>query len=257
MPWELGQNRPSSDVTSYEWELYDLGTDFSQVHDLAAREPERLKRMQALFDAEARRNHVYPIQDSGAPYRVMQMMRAAGGFKARYVYWGKDIRMPHSAMPPIFNRPFSLEAELEIPAGGADGVIAAAGSSFGGWSFYLKDGKPVAYAAASQLPGQQSRVAADKPLPHGRNRLRFDFAAAGAGGVLTISVNGTEVAREDIAAIAPSMAGIGETFDTGRDANVAVSPEYRDGGVFTGEIDKIEVVVKLPVAGSASASREH
>jgi arylsulfatase len=119
---------------------------------------------------------------------------------------------------------------------------------FGGWSFYLKDGKPVAYASAAQLPGQQSRIAAAKPIASGHNHVRFEFVSSGEGdgGVLTISVNGTEVARGNVTHRPHVPAGIGETFDTGRDSNVPVSNEYQHEGVFTGEIKKIEIEVKPP-----------
>ena len=113
-------------------------------------------------------------------------------------------------------------------------MIVAAGSLFGGWSFYLKDGRPVAYAAVTQLPGQQFRVAAEKPLAVGPNKLRFDFEAAGQGGVMRISVNGTEIAHGELPMRPRTLAGLGETFDIGRDSNTPVSDEYQDEGVFTG-----------------------
>jgi arylsulfatase len=246
MPWNMAQLRPGTDITTYQWELYNLTKDYSQAHDLAAKEPERLREMQALFDSEARRNEVYPIQDSGASYRAMRMARASGTLRTRYVYWGKNIRLPLAAAPPIFTLAFSLEADLEIPKGGANGVIAAAGSLLGGWSFYLKDGIPAVYAAASELPGQQSRVAAAKALPMGANKVKYDFTPAGDGGVITISVNGIEVASSTLAHRPHIMAGTSETFDIGRDSAGAVSDEYRNEGIFSGDIKKVEVDVKLP-----------
>jgi arylsulfatase len=250
MPWNITKLRPGSDPATYGWELYNLQTDFSQAHDLAAREPQRLKEMQALFDAEARRNNVYPIHDSGLGFRAVQKARASGPPKTHYVFWGKNISLPGNSGPPIFALPFSLEADLDIPEGGANGVIVAAGSLFGGWSFYLKNGRPVAYAAVTQLPGQQFRVTAEKPIPLGANKLRFDFDASGKGGVMRISVNGAEVARGDIAMRPFTLAGGGETFDVGRDRNAPVSDDYQNEGVFTGEIKKVVVDVKPPADGS-------
>ena len=177
-------------------------------------------------------------------------MRAAGPLRTHYVFWGKNVRLPATSSPLIFTLPFSVEADVEIPQDGANGVIVAAGSLFGGWSFYLKDGRPVAYAAVTQLPGQQFRVAAEKPLSPGPNKLRFEFEAAGEGGVMRISVNGTEVAHGELPKRPRTLAGLGETFDVGRDSNTPVSDEYQDEGVFTGEIDKVVVDVKPPSAGS-------
>ena len=256
MPWHIARSRAGSDTSTYDWELYDLESDFSQARNLAAAEPGRLKQMQALFDEEARRNNVYPIQDTGAQSRGMKMAQATGSFRNSYVYWGPNIRLPLMAAPPIFFMPFSLEAELGIPEHGANGVIVAAGSHFGGWSFYLEDGKPVAYAAASHLPGQQFRVAADKPLSSGINKVRFEFAPAGAGGVVTIAVNGNEVARETIASYPHMMAGTSETFDVGRDANGPVSNAYRNEGVFTGDIKRVQVDMKMPSPGSPAPAAQ-
>lgn len=174
--------------------------------------------------------------------------------RTQYVYWGEGIRMTRATMPPIFNLPFILEADLEIPTTGADGVIVAAGSQFGGWSFYLKDGKPVAFSAATQLPDEQSRVAADTAVPAGPAKLRFEYMPAARGGSMTISVDGAEVARGSIARTARNMAGLGETFDTGRDTNVAVSRDYSDGGAFTGRINRIEINVRMPATGRATGS---
>lgn len=248
MPWTIAGLRPNSDVTTYRWELYDLKTDYSQAHDLAAKFPQRLKNMQALFDAEARRNGVYPIQDSGARYRAMQEMRLSGALRTHYVYWGKDVRQSATAAPPIFMVPFSIAADVEIPKDNANGVIVAAGSLFGGWSFYLEDGVPVAYAAASNLPGRQFRIAGEKPLAAGANTIRFDFMPRGAGGLVTIAVDGAEIGRGEIGYAPLVMAGTGETFDIGRDTGVAVTDAYKNEGVFTGEIKKVVIDVKLPAA---------
>jgi hypothetical protein len=173
--------------------------------------------------------------------------------KTHYIYWGAGIRLSYATAPPIFAMPFSIDADVEIPATGANGVVLAAGSMFGGWSFYLKDGKPVAYASATQLPGQQFRVAASRSLSAGPNKLRFEFTAQGNGGVMTIFLNGEEVAHGGIAHPPATMAGIGETLDIGRDSNVPVSDEYENEGVFTGRIKKVQIDVK-PQAAPATAS---
>lgn len=249
MPWS--RPRPGTDITTYNWELYDLKTDFSQSHELAAKEPQKLKAMLAMFDTEARRNNVYPIQDAGFAARAMQMPRP---MKSHYVYWGKDIRLPSAISPPIFAAGFRLSADIEVPQA-ANGVIVAAGSLFGGWSFYLKAGRPVAYAAASQLPGQQTRVAAPTALNPGHNQVRFEFDPSGASGLMRISVNDTEVARGTIASVPRALAGVGETFDIGRDSNAPVSDEYQNEGVFDGEIHKIEIDVKRAPAGATPAPK--
>jgi len=243
MPWNIARVREGSDISTYPWELYDLRTDFSQSRNLAAREPQRLQAMQALFDAEARKYQVYPIQDSGGQARVARMMMAAGTFRREHVYWGSDIRLQMMSAPPIYSMPFTIEAQIVVPEGGGNGVIVAAGSYFGGWSFYLQDGKPVAYAAVSPLPlpQMQSRIEAPAPLSPGPHTLRYDFEIAGEGGTVTIAVDGDEVASGPVARRPHILAGNGETFDTGRDSNDPVSRDYEAEGVFNGEIRKIQV----------------
>jgi len=248
MPWDVARSRKGSDITTYPWELYDLRSDFSQAHNLADSQPEKLRELQAVFDREARRYNVYPIHDSGAMLRAMKMGSAGpmGNVKPETVLSGPDIRLSLMASPPIFFLPFAIEAEVAIPDGGADGVIVAAGSWFGGWSFYLHDGKPVAVAAVSPLDGGQSRVSADRAVPAGEHKVRYEFVPGGEGGEVILSIDGEEVGRGPVASRPRIMAGLGETFDTGRDTLVPVSTEYTDEGVFTGRIDRVTVSLPLP-----------
>jgi arylsulfatase A-like enzyme len=255
MPTNMPVQRPT-DTSTFDWELYDLREDFSQSRNLANTHPEKLREMQAIFDREARKYNVYPIQDAGGQVRGRRMaIKPTGGPRLNYVYWGADIQLQFGVAPPIFHLPFSLEADVEVPDEGGQGVITAAGSRFGGWSFYLQDGKPVAYASVSglPLPGAQSEVAARQALSPGRHRIKYDFnATSGPGGTLTIFVDGEEVASGNIARRPRMLAGQGETFDTGRDTNVPVSPDYQREGVFNGLIHKVEVKLKMPAQGGGS-----
>lgn len=259
MPWEM-PGAQGSDTSAYPWELYNLDEDFSQSTDLAAKYPGKLKEMQALFDAEARKYHVYPIQDEGGFQRGMAMMAQGGQMPRReYIYWGPDVQLQFRLAPLIMYMPFTIEAEVRVPEGGAQGVMVAAGSKFGGWSFYLDQGRPVAYASVSglPLPGAQSRIAADAALAPGAHDVVFDFdATSPLGGTLTITVDGEAVASGEVAQRPRMVAGNGETFDTGRDSNVPVSPDYELEGVFTGELDKVTVTLKMPGAGGGSPAKE-
>ncbi|MCK9563167.1 MAG: sulfatase-like hydrolase/transferase, partial [Bacteroidales bacterium] len=246
MPWDISRAGTGSDTSTYEWELYNLNEDFSQSRNLAADYPDRLRALQEVFDGEARKYNLYPLQNTGASHRAMLRSAGAGAPRTEYVYWGPNVRAPMGVSPPIFWAPFSVEAEVEIPAGGAEGVIYAAGSHFGGWSFYLHNGRPVAAVSSSAQPGGLHRVTADEPLPPGTHTLVFDVNFAGTGGEVGISLNGDEVARGTVAERPRTIAGGGETYDTGRDTNVAVSPDYEDEGVFTGGIHKVTVRIKRP-----------
>lgn len=246
MPWQIAQVRAGSDVSGYDWELYNLEEDFSQSRDLAAQHPEKLAEMQAVFEREARRYQVYPVHDTGAMARVQKLMTvpgAPGMFVPGKTLWGRDIRLSLAAMPPIFSLPFVIEADIEIPEGGAAGVIVAAGSRFGGWSFFLDEGVPVAVAAVSPLAGGSTRVAADQVLPPGRHTLRYEL---GPTGELNILVDGETAGSGRIERRPHVMAGGGETFDTGRDSNDPVSLDYANEGVFTGTLNRVDVAVQMP-----------
>ncbi len=246
LPWE----NTGADFADDVWELYNLEEDFSQSRNLAADEPEKLAAMQAVFDSEARRYQVYPVHDTGAMQRSMQLMRFPGAglsFTPQKTLWGPDVRLPLAQAPPIFMLPaFNIEAQVRVPEQGANGVIVAAGSQFGGWSFYLHEGVPVAVAAISPLDGGQSRIAADRALPPGEHSISYAFQRSREGGVLSIAVNGEQWASGPVVKPPHMMAGGGETFDTGRDSNDAVSLDYADEGEFTGEILRIDIATPMP-----------
>ena len=242
-----GRLRAKSNYT-YNWELYDLEKDFSQAHDLAKSEPAKLKEMEELFWKEAARNNVLPIDDAMNIARAVAASKAYGAGPLDLILWGPDIRLSDESAPVIRNRSFSIEAEVDIPAQGADGVLAANGGRFGGWSFYLKDGKPVVTMALSQQKQHHFRVAADTKVPAGKAVIRYDFeydgGGAGKGGAMRISINGTEVAQGRIPRTLITFHDLTETFDTGRDTGTSVTDDYKDQGAFTGKLRKLQVTAK-------------
>ncbi len=239
-PWD--QQRSNRLPQDYAWELYDLRSDFSQARDLAASEPKKLAEMQALFMDEARRNQVLPLDNRMSMDRFLaasSQHRQAD----HYTYWGAGVSVPWPSAAPLLNHSFTITAELEAPAR-ADGVIAALGGRFGGWSFFVRDGVAVALMAASQLEGDQSRVAASTVLPQGRSVLRYEFVSDGgvnAGGEMRISIDGREVGRGRITRTISKLPEMTDTFDIGFDADTPVSSEYVDGGHFNGSLYRVDV----------------
>ncbi|MFK7894565.1 MAG: arylsulfatase [Myxococcota bacterium] len=254
MPWDVARPRAGSDTSTYTWELYDLRADFAQSRDLAEAEPERLRRLREVFDQEARRNNVYPVHDSGAQTRARRFVRATQTIPTRRVFWGPDISLSAISSPPIFSLPFSVEAEIVVPRGGGQGVVVAAGSYFGGWSFFLDQGRPTAVASVSPLPGGQSRVTGNNALSEGAHELRFDFTPekGGPGGTMRIAADGRVIAEGPITERPRVLAGGGETLDTGRDTNDPVSRAYKNQGRFDGELRKVIVDVYPPTGKTAS-----
>lgn len=242
LPWT--QARKDVLPSDYAWELYDLRTDFSQGHDLASAQPQKLAQMQALFMEEARRNQVLPLDNR----LTMDRFLAASSQQRKahsYTYWGAGVSVPAVSAAPILNHSFTLTADIEVPQG-AQGVVMALGSKFGGWSFFIKDGTPVALMAASQLDGDQSRVAAGATLPAGKSVLRYRFVSDGginAGGEMQISVDDKEIGRGRIVRTISKLPEMTDTLDIGFDADTPVSAEYHDGGRFNGSVNRVDITI--------------
>lgn len=229
-----GGGGPGEEGKQGEWELYDLQNDFSQSHDVAAANPDRMKAMIALFDQEARRNNVYPI---GAATMVRRS-GAAQPTPPRIDFWGSDVSIP--AMGAAFPRgaSFRLDAEFDLAKPQASGVIAALASHFAGWSLYLDRGRPTFVYARSTNPKDVYRFAAPHALPAGPAKLRLAFTAGPPNGAAAFRLFDSD--REILAGAIPTTfltpAGLGEQLDVGRDTGVPVTRYRIPMGRLEGEI---------------------
>ena len=241
-PWE-----PKARATfeNDKWELYNVETDFSCAHDLAAEHPEKLEELKALFMEEAGKYSVFPLDD-----RVWERFNPAmagrptllGDRTEMTVYEGMK-GVGEEAFINVKNRSFVVTADIEVPEAGAEGVVIAQGGSMGGWSLYVKEGKP--RFAYNFLAREISTIAGPDRLPAGRVTLRFDFAydggRPGAGGTGLLSVNGEKVATGRIEHTHPNVFGA-ETTDVGENLYTAVTDDYKVGdNKFTGKVHKVTV----------------
>ncbi|MRS01888.1 arylsulfatase, partial [bacterium] len=178
-PWEPTPRRP---LTEDIWELYYYPDDFSLANDLSAQNPEKLKELQDLFMQEAEKNHVLPIDD-----RTMERIIASnvdrpdimGGRSSLTLAEGM-VGMSENVFINIKNRPITVTADVEIPAGKtANGILIAQGGRFGGWALYVKDG--VAAYDYNFLGMQRFTVSANQKLTPGKHTVKFDFAYDGGG----------------------------------------------------------------------------
>lgn len=237
---------------NYGWELYNIDQDFSQSKNLATSHPEKLAELKTLFDKEAERNSVFPLDDR------LDLARFAGavalGAKPRpaYVYWGKDISLPVEVAPRLVGN-FSLEAQIETQPNATDGVLAALGGKHAGWSFYLKDGKPVVTMAGANQPSRVFRVEGSERVPTGAATVRYDFASEGPGkgGLMRIRINGREVGQGRIEQTVVRLVEMSDTLDIGFDGATPVTHDYEGEGRFSGEIRKL--VINTP--GVVAAAR--
>jgi arylsulfatase len=165
------------------------------------------------------------------------------------------IRIPEAAAPDIKNKSFHISADVEIPDGGADGVLATQGGRFGGWGLLVLDGKPIfAYAISNQdrdlYPGQQkykTRISGKGKLTPGKHTVAFDFVydggGAGKGGSGMLTVDGKKVAEGRLEQTIPIRFSLDESFDIGEDTGSPVIDEY-DAKMpfkFTGTLRKVDI----------------
>jgi len=244
-PWEP---KPRAALNADTWELYDTRTDFSLANDLAAKNPAKLAELQERFLAEAVKYNVLPIDD-----RVIERVNAklAGrpdlmGDRTSLTLGEGMKGMSENVFINTKNRSFAITAEVEIPKGGANGVILAQGGRVGGFSLYLKEGKPAYHY--NWLGMERFTVAAKEAVAAGKATIRFEFAydggGLGKGGVGTLYVNGKKAAEGRIEKTQPMIFSADETADVGTDDAMPVTEDYKVGdNEFTGRIHKVTIEV--------------
>ena len=235
LPWETA-GRGDGFLTA-PWELYNVNEDFSQSDNLAAKEPAKLKELQATFLEEAKKYGVFPL-DPRFSERMDPKLRIAGDPKTSWTYYGNSVWLPEPIGPQLFPRPHSITAELMIPKGGAEGVITCAGAFSAGWSLYIKDGKPSFRYTFFDIA--DVTISGADNLPEGKVTLKTEFTPDGTkegGGTLKMIVNETLAAEGKLKRSA-FRHGL-EPFEVGRDSITPVSPDYKTPFGFNGTIEKI------------------
>ncbi len=248
-PWEM---KPRTALEEDSWELYDTRRDFSLATDLAKQNPEKLKEMQDLFMKEAVKYSVLPIDDRSIE-RVNPALAGRPDLmegRTALTVFGGMTGMSENVFINIKNRSYTITADVVIPKGGANGVILAQAGRFGGWSLYMKDGKPV--YAYNFLGLKRTTIEAKDPIPAGAATIRFEFAydggGLGKGGTGAIFVNGQKAGAGRIEPTQAMIFSADEGVDIGEDGETPVVEDY---GIpapyrFTGTIKKVTVELKEP-----------
>jgi arylsulfatase A-like enzyme len=241
-PWVMAELPPFADDT---WELYDTNTDWSQAHDLADEMPEKLEELKALFLEEARKYNVLPLDDR----RVERFNSDLAGRpvlirgNSQLLFSGMG-RLSESSILNVKNKSHSVTAELEVPEGGAEGVIVAQGGAYAGWSLYVKDGKP---KYCHNLFGlQHFHVAGDAEIPAGTHQVRMEFAydggGLGKGGTVSLYVDGEKSGEGRVDGTVPMIYSADETCDVGSDTASPVSDDYTSAeSLLTGTINWVQI----------------
>ncbi|UPY38446.1 arylsulfatase [Sediminicoccus sp. KRV36] len=244
-PWDSTSPRPADVVNGYQWELYNLTEDPTQVNNLAAAQPARLRSMQDMFLMEATRYQVLPLDNSLLTRMIAPRPGPAAG-RRQFVYSGPVSAIQASAAPNILNRSYRITAQVEVPAGGANGMVVTQGGRFSGWGLYLREGRPV--FTMNLLGLHRPQWVSPTALPPGTHSIVFDWTMApqggpfGRGGSGTLSVNGQQVAQQALPQTLPFTWAWDETFDVGSDTGTSVhDTDYQSPFPFTGRIQRVTV----------------
>jgi arylsulfatase len=233
LPW-IYATAPET-MMQQPWELYHLSEDYSEANNLAGKYPEKLGELEALFDTEAKENNVYPLD----PRFGGRQPRPAG---THFTYYAPTGHLYLSLTPQYENRSHAITAYVEIPLGGANGVLMADGGIGGGFSLFLKDGKPT--YTYNYFGQSTTTISAPDPLPPGHAKivLKFDYEGGGRGkgATVTLLVNDRQVAQARLAQTVPVAFTFDDTFDVGEDSASPVG-DYKGPFPFTGTLDKIDL----------------
>ena len=226
------------------WELYGPD-DWTQAHDLAAEQPEKLHELQRLFLIEAGKYNVLPLDDrrferfnpdlAGRP----QLIKGN-----RQLLFGGMGRLSENSVVPLKNKSHAVTAVIEVPESGAEGVIVAQGGAFGGWTLYAHEGKP---AYCYNLFGlQQFKVYGESPIPAGDHQVRVEFSydggGLGKGGDAVLFLDGEKVGEGRVDATVPMAFSADETTDIGSDSATPVSDDVTAGETeFSGRVKWVEI----------------
>jgi len=250
MPWELSTKTPPDVITGYKWQLFNLNEDYSQSNDLAEKMPEKLKELQDRFYAEAGKYDVFPL-DNSTLARFLTPRPSVSAGRTIFTYSGEISGIPAACAPNILAKDFKITAEVEIPEGGAEGMIVTEGGRFGGYGLFLSKGiegiERGHVVFLYNLLDLKRTIWEGPKLEPGKHLIQFEFKydgpGFGKGGTGVLYVNGKEVARKTMDHTTPVMFPEDETFDVGIDTRTPLALlEYRYDSPFkfTGKIHKLD-----------------
>jgi arylsulfatase len=240
----------SFDFATDRWSLFRLADDFSEAVDLADDHPDVVARLEALWWSEAERNQVLPLFEFPGSMAHMHPGAYPPPAAASYTPGGGPVQ--ESQLPPTLGG-FELTADVVVPDGGAEGVIAAIGDAHGGWGCYLLEGRLV--AAFAMLDGLV-RVACEEPVPPGEHRLSVQYVP-GREPVARALVDGVEGGSVALPGLFffPNLSTAATGLLVGRDRGIALCHDYRPPFAFTGELRRVTITSGRPSARPDDTTR--
>jgi arylsulfatase A-like enzyme len=268
-PWELLGAAVVDPASAFKFELYNVSKDWTQYTDVSAQNPGKVREMTNFMFGEFAKYNVLPLDASVATRVVSPRPNLTAGRKV-FNYSGEPVRgIPYSAAPNLLNTSYAVTAEIDVPEGGAEGVIVTHGGRFGGYGLYLLKGKPV--FTWNLLDLKRVKWEGSEALSPGKHTLVYDFKYDGLGfatlafnnisglgrpGTGTFKVDGKVVATETMERTIPLILPWDETFDIGSDTGTPIDDkDYRVPFAFTGKIDKLTITLDPPVLTDADKKK--
>jgi arylsulfatase A-like enzyme len=258
-PWEAFGAANPDPLNNQVLQLYNLDKDFSQSQDIAAKYADKVKEMKQMFIDEAKKHQVFPMDASVAARIVAPRPNITAG-RTEFVYTKPMTGLPQGDSPSLLDSSYTITADIEVPQGGAEGMILTSGGRFAGYGFYLLKGKPVFLWNLIDL----KRVKWEGPeaLTPGKHTLEFDFKYDGLGigtlafnnmsglgrpGTGTLKVEGKEVQTIKLEHTLPMILQWDESFDIGSDTLTGVNDaDYQPPFPLTAKLNKLTIQVDRP-----------
>jgi arylsulfatase A-like enzyme len=241
IPWVLAESPPIEDDV---WELY-AADDWTQAHNLAAEQPDKLAELQRLFLIEAAKYNVLPLDDRRAERFNADIAGRPQLIQGnRQLLFGGMGRLSENSIVVMKNKSYAVTAQVDVTNGAAEGVIVAQGGAFGGWTLYAKDGRP---AYCYNLFGlQRFKLYGDDPIPSGEHQVRLEFAydggGLGKGGTASLYLDGEKVGDVRVDATVPMLFSGDETTDLGFDSATPVTDDFgTQATAFTGRVEWVQI----------------
>ncbi len=259
-PWQVFGAVIQNPATAFKFELFDVNHDWTQYSDVAAKYPDKVKELHDLMFAEFKKYQVFPL-DAAAATRLVSPRPNLSAGRTVFTYSGEPITgIPGGAAPNLLNTSYTIAADIEVPAGGASGMVVTEGGRFGGYGLYILNGKPV--FTWNLLDLKRVRWEGNTPLTPGKHTIEYDFKYDGLGfatlafnnvsglgrpGTGTLKVDGQVVSTQTMERTIPLVIAWDESFDIGSDTGTPVDDQdYQVPFQFTGKINKLTISVAPP-----------
>jgi len=258
-PWQAFGPANPDPLNHQELELFNLNTDFNQTVNIAEKYPQKVKAMKAKFIAQAEKHQVFPM-DASVGARIVAPRPNITAGRSEFVYTRPMVGLPQGDSPMLLNASYTITAEIEVPPGGAEGMILTSGGRFGGYGFYLLQGKPVFLWNLADL--KRVKWESADALTPGKHVVTFDFKYDGLGvgtlafndmsglgrpGTGTLIVDGKVAQTQTMPHTMPMILQWDESFDIGSDTLTGVNDaDYKPPFPLTAKLNKLTIKVDRP-----------